>query len=114
MFNQHFVIRLIFIFSVFVFSECDAASILFYTNDAVVWHPVQTITGELSGFTAEKVIVHHDQLSFSVDVPNDRKFTFEVTLRNVENKIWVEVPGNPVMVSDTLHFRLGYKPTYLL
>lgn len=104
------MIRFIFIFSVFLFSECYASSILLHTNDAVVWHAEQEITGELSGFTAEKVIVHHDQLSFSANVTNDRKFSFRVTLRDLKSKIWVEVPGDSTIISDTLRYTLGYNP----
>lgn len=104
------MVRLVFILLVFTLSESYASSILLHTNDATVWHPAQTITGELSGFTAESVIAHHNQNSFAVNVTSDRKFSFEVVLQDLENKIWIEVPGNPV-VSDTLQYTLGYKPT---
>lgn len=104
------MVRLFFIFSVFIFGEGDTSSILLHTKDAIVWHPEQRITGELSGFTAEKVIVHHNQFSFSVDITDDRKFSFELILQDEENKIWLTVPGDPAIVSDTLHYRLGYDP----
>jgi hypothetical protein len=107
--RMYYGLRLIFIFSVFVVSESYASSILLHTNDAVVWHPEQRITGELSGFAAEEMIVHHNQLSFSVNV-TDRKFSFELILQDLKNKIWVEACGDSVIISDTLHYELGYNP----
>src|SRR5690554_2890999 len=104
------MVRLVFILLFFALSESYGSSILLHTNDATVWRPAQTITGELSGFTAESVIVHHNQNSFEVNVTSDRKFSFEVVLQDLENKIWIEVPGNP-LASDTLRYTLGYKPT---
>lgn len=104
------MLRLVFILTAFTLSKGYASSILLHTNDATVWHPEQTITGELSGLTVENVIVHHNQDSFSVKVGSNREFSFEVMLRDTENKIWVEVPGNPIIASDTLRYTLGYQP----
>ena len=102
--------RLLSVVLVFIFSESVASPIILHSKDAVVWHPEQKITGELSGFTAEEVIVHHDQHSFPVKVTDGNRFSFHLTLRGRENKIWVEVHGDSVMTSDTLQYRLGYKP----
>lgn len=105
------MIRLTFISSVFLFSESYASSIILHKKDAVVWHPEQVITGELSGFTAEKIMVHHGQIAFPVDVTNEQKFSFQIILRDKKNKIWVEVfKGDSLFVSDTLHHTLGYHP----
>lgn len=87
-----------------------ASSIILHSTDATVWHPMQTITGELSGSEATSMRVHHNQNSFAVNIPSDGKFSFQVVLTDLENKIWVEVPTDPAVVSDTLRYTLGYNP----
>ena len=102
--------RLFVIFLACLANERNPPAILLYTHDAVVWQPQQTIRGRLSGLMAEKVIVHHDQLSFTVPV-DEEQFTFQLSLRDKASNIWVEADdaGSPV-ISDTICYTLGYDP----
>lgn len=113
--SLHNGIRLSFIFVSVLWSEGNAASILLHKKDAVVWHPQQTISGEIVDLEAESVTVYYNEKSFSVDITAGQKFSFQLMLRDPVTKIWVDCAGvDPAIVSDTLHLSLGYTPTPLV
>ncbi len=108
------MVKLIVIFLTFFWGESNNL-IKFHKIDAEVWQPQQTITGELSGFTAKQLLVYHNQDTFSIDVTDGNKFSFNVLHRNKENKIWIVVPdGDAQHASDTLIHTLGYQPTPII
>ncbi|CAN5340068.1 hypothetical protein BH23BAC1_BH23BAC1_07270 [soil metagenome] len=102
---------LIIIFSALTLIDCIAASIQFHKKDAVVWHPEQIISGEISGYDVNVVMVYHDDFPLPVRLGPDKTFSIEAILRNQENKFWITLEsGDSTFVSDTLKYTLGYKP----
>lgn len=107
--------RLLFVLFVLFVTDSFAGTIILHEKDAVVWHYEQSISGEISGFTAEEVVVHHNQNSFSVNVNNKQQFSFNLTLQNGKNKIWIAFTDvDSIIASDTLFYSLGYNPVPLL
>lgn len=108
------MLRYILFFCFFICSECYAGSVVLHEKDAVIWQPEQTITGEVKGISANEVTVYHGGSSFSVPV-DQGQFSFQLVLRERENKIWVEVPDGDVRaVSDTLNYTLRYRPSPII
>lgn len=92
------------------FAQSNTPTIIIHANDAIIWHPEQEITGEISGSSAESLIVHHNNDTFPVKVNSSGEFSFDRILRETENKIWIEEPGKREIVSDTLDLKMGYEP----
>ncbi len=77
------------IFLLTAYKKNNTASILFDKKDAVVWLQKQTISGKLAGFQSKQLTVHHNETLFYISVDNDSTFSFDITLHDAENKIWV-------------------------
>ncbi|MCL6217034.1 alpha-amylase family glycosyl hydrolase [Zunongwangia pacifica] len=110
--------RFVILFFVFIsiknYAQATYPSILLYGNDAVIWNPEQEIKGEIIGISTEEVIAHHNNEVFSVAVDASGRFSFQRTLKKSNNKIWLEVPKDPNLLSDTLNYKLGYEPRPIL
>ncbi|GAB2801058.1 hypothetical protein GCM10027275_53880 [Rhabdobacter roseus] len=105
----------LFIVSILIFLASlpgQAADLVLFAHDAEVWHPRQALLGQLEGFRAQQVTVHHNQRTFFAEVPNGQTFTFDLVLSERENLIWAEArtPDGQRIVSDTLRYTLAYKP----
>ncbi len=99
------------IFLIFFIQKNDAQSIRLHVKDATAWLPQQTITGELKDFNSARIIIHQDESQFSQAVKNDGSFTFNLTLHDAKNKIWVEAnKGSSLVTSDTVNLTLGFHP----
>ena len=86
-----------------------AASINLQTKDATVWLPQQTITGKISGFKSNKLKWYLNNTSGFVNVKQNRSFSFSITLKSINNIIWIEDEAHNIM-SDTIKYTLGYNP----
>ena len=107
------MVIIILLLSIFSFSieqhGQESPAVVLHQEDAEVWHPEQAFSGELNGLQARKVLVHHNERIFTVEVGKEKKFQFQLVLKDLENRIWVEVPGSAI-VSDTVNYTLGYEP----
>ena len=101
-------LRLLVIFLLITFSS-HAASIVLQTKNATVWLPQQTIKGKISGFTSNKLKWHLNDTSGFANVHLNSTFSFSVTLKSTDNIIWIEDEAHNI-VSDTIHYTLGYNP----
>ncbi len=105
------MLKYIALFWIVWVGKCQAAEIVLHHQDAVVWHYEQVIRGELKGIAVSKLIVHHNQMTFTVPVPSSGKFSFKLILREPKNKIWVEATyQDSLWLSDTITYTLGYQP----
>jgi cyclomaltodextrinase len=91
------------------FSGAYSASILLNTRDATVWLPQQTITGNASGLSSNKIKWHVNNTSGIAIVRTNGTFSFFITLTTTNNIIWVEDADLSVK-SDTINYTLGYNP----
>ena len=101
-------LRVLIIFLLMVFYS-NAASIILQTKNATVWLPKQTITGKISGFASNKLKWHLNNRSGFVNVHLNSTFSFPITLKSIDNIIWVEDEAHNI-ISDTIHYTLGYHP----
>ena len=101
-------LRVLIIFLLMVFYS-HAASIILQTKNATVWLPQQTITGKISGFASNKLKWHLNNRSGFVNVHLNSTFSFPITLKSIDNIIWVEDEAHNI-ISDTIHYTLGYHP----
>ena len=100
-----------FIVLLVLINHIDPPSILLNKKDAAVWHTDQKLTGEINGFSAEEVNAYLNGKLISLPINDDQQFSFQVTLRDSANKIWIEAPHEgTTIVSDTLYYTLGYRP----
>lgn len=98
-------------FFIFILQKASASGIILFTKDAVVWQQQQTITGKLSGFMSDKIIVCRNDQTLSVPVKNDSTFSFTLNLADEQNKIHALAQnGKSAIASDTLHLTLGFHP----
>ncbi len=95
----------------FLFQRALASEIILLKKDAVVWRQQQTITGKLSGFISQKIIVLHNGKTLSVSVKKDSTFSFSLNLVNKKNNIRVVAQNSKsTIISDTLRLTLGFHP----
>lgn len=92
-----------------VFNYENASSILLNTKDAVVWLPQQTISGNISGFSSNRLQWHLNSTNGFVHIDKNGTFSFSIRLSEKDNVIWVEDVSHNI-VSDTIHYTLGYTP----
>lgn len=105
-----FVIKYSVLFWIIICNSVFAQSVKLNEKDAVVWHYEQEVTGELSGFETDKITIHLGDSVFKSSITHNT-FSLQVTLREKETEIWVEVPYNhTTIISDTLLYTLGYDP----
>lgn len=97
---------IIFLFS---FIHVNSSPILLNTKDATVWLPQQNITGTASGFLLNKIKWHLNNKSGIVTLHQNGTFIFSITLTEKNNIIWVEDVHHSI-ISDTIHYTLGYTP----
>ncbi len=97
---------IIFIVSFF---QIKASAIILNTKDATVWLPQQTITGSISGLSSNKIKWHVNNVSGLINTKANGTFSFSFTLTKTNNIIWVE-DINHSIISDTIHYILGYTP----
>lgn len=91
-----------------IFSQ-HQESVQFDSVDKDIWHPDQTVSGKIKGTAKDELLVHYNGKTIAAKVV-DGKFSVNLRLLEPQNDIWVEVPGVPSVVSDTLVYRLGYTP----
>lgn len=91
----------------------EQASVHFNSNDADIWDPQQTVSGKLKDINKSEVLVHFNGKTVPVEVI-DKRFSVNLYMQEGQNDVWVEVPGEPIIVSDTLTYRLGYQPVPII
>ncbi|WP_146153690.1 alpha-amylase family glycosyl hydrolase [Adhaeribacter arboris] len=89
------------------FTQCLAAEIILHKKDATIWLPQQRITGEISGFKAKSLTIHHNKKKFKVKII-DNKFRFDIQAE-AKNTIWASYRKGKIQ-SAKLLLVLGYQP----
>lgn len=89
------------------FTQCLASKIILHKKDAIIWLPQQHITGEISGFKAKSLTIHHNKKKFKVKVINN-KFSFDIQAE-AKNTIWASYRKNKIQSARIL-LVLGYHP----
>ena len=74
-----------------------------------MWLPQQIITGNAAGLSSNRIRWHLNNTSGTTIVHTNGTFNFSITLTTTNNTIWVEDINHSV-VSDTIHYTLGYDP----
>jgi cyclomaltodextrinase len=87
-----------------------ASAIILDQRDAIVWLPLQIISGTIKDFNTRKVTVHFNDSTFEINTAHN-KFSFVQRLQRMKSSIWVEAKDSDQIIrSDTLLFQLGFKP----
>jgi glycosidase len=89
------------------FTQCLAGEIILHKKDATIWLSKQHITGEIAGFTAKSLTIHHNKKRFKVKVSHNR-FSFYIQAE-AKNTIWASYRKGKIQSAKIL-LVLGYHP----
>lgn len=93
------------------FTQCLAGEIILHKKDATIWLPQQHLTGEISGFKAKSLTIHHNKKQFKVKVSHN-KFRFAIQAE-AKNTIWASYRKGKIQSAKIL-LVLGYQPVPVL